>query len=183
MFFFYDSTRRHCQRLLSRGKQIHSRRAKCIHGTRRQLRDSSNCQRNFIFLHAARKNFGRGDANKLGVHFNGVVDNGRGSGVRDDLSVGRRIVDSVADCEHFNRVGNAVRRRIFLSRANHSAKNFRRGTVHRGCSLVVEKLTGRVNCIRLVTTFKFFRIYFLFACLNCQINCNGVEKYTSHGVL
>ena len=121
------------------------RRAKRLHGTCRQLRNGTHCKRDSLFPHVARKNFSRGVADKLGVHFDGLVDNGRGGGVRDDLSVGRRIVDGITNREHFTRVGNAFRRRSLLSRTNHLAKNFRRNVLYRGRDFVVAQLNIRTE--------------------------------------
>ena len=71
------------------------------------------------------------------MHINGLVDNGRGSGLRDDLSGERRTVHGVFNREHFTCVGNACRRRLFLSGANFSAENFRGGAVYGGRGVVV----------------------------------------------
>ena len=73
----------------------------------------------------------------MGLHIDGLVDNGSGSRIRDDLSGGRRAVDGVIGREHFNRVGNAFRRRIFLSRTNFSAENFWSGTLLGGRGVAV----------------------------------------------
>ena len=135
--FFTDNTCGIGECFLSRGKQINSRRTKCFHGSGRQLCHGFPRERDFIFYDAARKNFGRGGKIKLGLHINGLIDNGLGNRIHNDLSGGRRTVDGVVNRKYFNRVGNDFRRRSFLSRANFCTKNFRSGSLLGGRNIVV----------------------------------------------
>ena len=66
------------------------------------------------------------------LHIDGAVDNGRGSRLRDDLSGERRTFHGVINREHFACTDDVGGRRIFLSRTNFPAKNFRRGSLHCG---------------------------------------------------
>ena len=139
------------ERPLSHSKQINFAGAKCFYGSGRQLRDGTDGERGFIFHDAPRKNFSRGVKNKLGLRVNGLIDNGSGGGVHNDLPRRRRAVDGVADCKYFNRGGNVGGRRNFLSRANFLAKNFRRGVVYRGrrpALLKIKAVRGQVSAVR-----------------------------------